>query len=175
MQLVPTRQALKLTGLSGPTLREWTSRRALIPADIVPKKQGSPAQYSWQTILVLRIAVTLRDKFHLELQAHSSLFVDLRRGFGGKSFIALWDKAVALHGDDDWAFVEAGGEQLRQDAIIIRLNPHLFVLSESFALPKPVGMDGQLDLFPVSTVGHEVCEPAHHPRNVGAERRRRSA
>ncbi|WP_321186089.1 MULTISPECIES: hypothetical protein [Rhodobacterales] len=175
MQLIPTRQALKLTGLSAPTLREWTSRRALIPADIPPKKQGSPAQYSWQTILVLRLAVTLRDRFHLELQAHSSLFVDLRRGFGGRSFIALWDKAVALHGDDEWTFVEAGVEQLRQDAIVIRLNPHLLVLSEGFALPKPVGMVGQLDLFPVSTVGHEVCEPAHHSRGVGAERRRRSA
>lgn len=175
MQLIPTRQALKLTGLPAPTLREWTSRRALIPADIPPKKQGSPAQYSWQTILVLRLAVTLRDRFHLELQAHSSLFVDLRRGFGGRSFIALWDKAVALHGDDEWTFVEAGVEQLRQDAIVIRLNPHLLVLSEGFALPKPVGMVGQLDLFPVSTVGHEVCEPAHHSRGVGAERRRRSA
>jgi hypothetical protein len=65
MRLVPTRDAIRLTGLSAPKLREWTSRRALIPADIPPKNQGSPAQYSWQTILLLRLAVTLRDRFHM--------------------------------------------------------------------------------------------------------------
>ena len=58
MRLVPTRQALQLTGLSSAKLREWTSRRALIPADVPSKKQGSSAQYTWQTILLLRLAVT---------------------------------------------------------------------------------------------------------------------
>ena len=63
MQLVPKRQALQLTGLTPAKLREWTSRRALIPADQPPRKQGSSAQFSWQTILVLRMAVILKDKF----------------------------------------------------------------------------------------------------------------
>ncbi len=176
MLLVPTRQALHLTGLSAPTLREWTSRRALIPADVPPKNQGSPAQYSWQTILLLRLAVTLRDRFHLELQAHRSLFASFRRGLRGRSFIALWDKALALHGRDEWLLVdEAGAEPLRQDAVVILLNPHLLVLSEGFALPKPAGRTGQLDLFPATSVGERARGPAPEVGKSNAERRRRSA
>lgn len=176
MLLVPTRQALQLTGLSAPTLREWTSRRALIPADVPPKNQGSPAQYSWQTILLLRLAVTFRDRFHLELQAHRSLFASLRRGLRGRSFIALWDKALALHGRDEWLLVdEAGAEPLRQDAVVILLNPHLFVLSEGFALPKPAGATGQLDLFPATPVGETARGAAPQIRRSDVERLRRPA
>ena len=86
MRLVPTRQALQLTGLTPAKLREWTGRRALIPADVPPKSQGSSAQYSWQTILVLRLALTLKDKFCLELQAHRGLFTCLHRSLKGRSF-----------------------------------------------------------------------------------------
>lgn len=82
MQLVTTRDATRLTGLSTEQLREWTSRRALIPPDVGPKGHGSPARYCWQTILLLRLAVTLRDRFKLELQAHRDLFSELWLGLG---------------------------------------------------------------------------------------------
>jgi hypothetical protein len=175
MRLVPTRRALQLTGLSAPTLREWTSRRALIPADVPPKNQGSPAQYSWQTVLLLRLAVTLRDRFHLGLQAHRALFASLRRGLQGRSFIALWDKALAIHGNDEWLLVGAEAEPLRQDAVVILLNPHLLVLSEGFALPKPAAVAGQLDLFPASSVGEPAHRSAPRIRRAGVEQGRRSA
>ena len=154
MRLVPTRQAVQLTGLSPAQLREWTSRRALIPADVPPRKRGCSAQYSWQTILLLRLAVTLRDRFCLELQAHRPLFTALHRGLRGESFVALWGKALALHGRDRWIlFDEAGPEPLRTDAVVLRLNPHLDSLSEGFALPTPSSSAGQLDLFPAAPVG----------------------
>lgn len=153
MRLVTTRHAVHLTDLSAPTLREWTSRRALIPADVPPKSQGSAAQYSWQTILLLRLAVILRDRFHLQLQAHQLLFVSLRQDFSRRLFIALWDKVLALHGGDKWSLVEdAGAEPLRQDALVILLNPHLTILSDGFALPRRGGASEQLDLFPASAV-----------------------
>ena len=175
MRLVPTRQVLLLTGLSAPTLREWTSRRALIPADVPPKNQGSPAQYSWQTVLLLRLAVTLRDRFHLGLQAHRPLFASLRRGLQGRSFIALWDKALAIHDHDEWLLVGADAEPLRRDAVVILLNPHLLILSEGFALPKPTAVAGQLDLFPASSVGEPARRSAPRTRRAGVEQRRRSA
>ncbi len=175
MRLVPTRRALQLTGLSASTLREWTSRRALIPADEPPKSQGSSAQFSWQTILLLRIADTLRERFHLELQAHRSLFNCLRRGLRGKSFIALWDKALVLHGRDEWTIVDAGAEPLMQDGILILLNAHLGILSEGFALHKPPGAAGQFDLFPATPVGELATPTAPPVVRTGAERRRRSA
>lgn len=175
MRLVPTRQALQLTGLTPAKLREWTGRRALIPADVPPKSQGSSAQYSWQTILVLRLALTLKDKFCLELQAHRGLFTSLRRSLKGRSFIALWDHVLALRGAADWTLIrEAGDEPLDADAIMLRLNPHLEVLAAGFELPNPRRAAGQLDLFPATPVDaparKKVARPAAAP--LGQRRRR---
>ena len=70
MNYVVTPVASRLTGLSVDLLREWAVRRALIPADGQPCRKGAPAQYSWQTILVLRLATTLHRQFRIELQGH---------------------------------------------------------------------------------------------------------
>ncbi len=153
MRLVPTREAMTLTGLSAAKLREWTSRRALIPADIPPKSQGSSAQYSWQTILLLRLAVRLRDQFHLELQAHRSLFASLHSNLRGKSFVALWGKTLALNGGEHWSLLDAEDNlEPAEDALLIRLDPHLKILASGFALPHPSSVPGQLDLFPARPV-----------------------
>jgi len=181
MQFVTTRQASQLTGLSTDKLREWTSRRALIPADIKPKRQGSPAKYTWQTILLLRIAVTLRDRFHLELQAHRELFTNLRRGLKGTSFIALWGKSLAIQGDSGWSLVSETDTGLPEgDAILIRLASHLDALSVGFSLPHASMMPGQLDLFPARRVAGQ--SEGENTRGRGAAaysgagaKRRRSA
>lgn len=179
MRLVPTRQALKLTGLTPVKLREWSSRRALIPADHPPKSQGSSAQYSWQTILVLRLAMTLKEKFCLELKAHREVFTSLRFSLKGHSFIALWDHVLALRGASDWILMKEGSEEtLRADAIIVRLNPHLEVLAVGFALPHPRRAESQLDLFPAMTVSGETADMSKPARTISrlmGERRRRVA
>jgi hypothetical protein len=178
MWLVPKRQALQLTGLSVATLREWTSRRALIPADVPPKKQGSSAQFSWQTILVLRLAVTLKDNFRLELQAHRSLFGALRRSLKGRSFIALWDQALVLRGRGEWAFVDTGSAKaLQGDAVIVQLNPHLEVLATGFSFPRPLEMAGQLDLFCFIPIeGRQSKQTSQTPvANELVKRRRKSS
>jgi hypothetical protein len=163
MRYVPTRVAIELTGLTRPTLREWTSRRALIPADVPPKRQGSSAQYSWQTILLLRLAVMMRDHFHLELQAHIPLFHCLRSALLGMSFIALWGRSLALQGGECWTLIDDDAPgQLRGDAIIISLQPHLLILSAGFALPDPAAALGQLELFPAVA----VADPADERRVV---------
>ncbi|OYX12501.1 MAG: hypothetical protein B7Z15_09840 [Rhizobiales bacterium 32-66-8] len=153
MHLVTTREAIQLTGLSTATLREWTSRRALIPADVPPKSQGSPARYGWQTILLLRLAVTLRDRFHLELQAHRGLFTDLKSGLARTSFIALWGNALVLQGGDRWSLLDEGDPaSLHEDGIVIRLQAHLEALSRGFSFPGPMSPPGQLELFPAQAV-----------------------
>lgn len=178
MRCVPTRTAVELTGLASAKLREWTSRRALIPADIPPKSQGSPAQYTWQTILLLRLAVTMRDHFHLELQAHASLFDNLRQGLGRISFISLWDKSIAMQGSDRWTLIDdTKAEPVRRDAIVINLNPHLLVISAGFSLPNPAMGDGQLDLFPMVAIGERRNSSTNQviPAPKTADRQRRSA
>jgi DNA-binding transcriptional MerR regulator len=153
MHLVATREASRLTGLSTTKLREWTSRRALIPADVPPKSQGSPALYSWQTILLLRIAVTLRDRFHLELQAHRQVLSSLHTSLRTTSFVSLWGKSLTIDSDQCWAWIDdASFDVVVGDAIVIRLSPHLDALSQGFALPRPSRMPGQLDLFPARPV-----------------------
>ena len=165
MRLVPTRQALQLTGLTPATLREWTSRRALIPADVPPRSQGSSAQYSWQTILVLRLALTLKERFCLELMAHRDIFTSLQRGLKGRSFIALWDHVFALRGPTDWALIEKADERsFEVDSIVLRLNPHLEVLAIGFALPDPRRAAGQLDLFPATLVERQASKAPNHIR-----------
>lgn len=176
MRYVPTRTACELTGLSSAKLREWTSRRALIPADLPPKTQGSAAQYTWQTILLLRLAVTLRDRFHLELQAHAPLFENLRSGLRGISFIALWDKSIVLKGQHRWALIDdTKSEPVRGDAIIINLAPHLIVISAGFSLPYPTAASGQLDLFPAIAVGDIADGAIELAEAVRAIPHRRSA
>lgn len=148
MQFVTTRDATRLTGLSTEQLREWTSRRALILPDVKPKGHGSPARYSWQTILLLRLAVVLRDRFKLELHAHRDLFAQLGSGLARTSFLSLWGKVLALHGAAQWSLIDPRDEvPFADDCILLQLDSHLRHLSDSFSLPKPEPA-GQFQLFP---------------------------
>ena len=115
MRLVSTPTACELTGLSTDKLREWTSRRALVSVDVRPKRKGSPAKFSWQTILVLRIAVLLRDQFSMELQTHKASFATLREELRNRSFISLWGQRLGLGSDGSWTFVEANEKALGAD------------------------------------------------------------
>lgn len=164
MRLVSTREATRLTGLSTDQLREWTSRRAIIPADVRPKGHGSPAQFTWQTILVIRLAAVLRASFRVELHAHRSLFASLRRGFHGVSFIALWDKRLAIHSGSRWLLLDASSALPEpHDAIVLCLAPHLELLSTGFALPLPSLADGQPDLFPAQGLPASLPSPRSVP------------
>ncbi len=168
MRLVPTPVASKLTDLSIEKLREWTSRRALVPADVRPKTKGSPAQFSWQTILVLRLAVLLRDQFAVELQTHQGAFAQLRKALRSTSFIALWGRRLALAPGGTWFFLDDGSLPSEADAIVVRLDPHLAVLRDGFALPDVAA--GQLDLFSLPATRDTPTVKA-----VSRPRQRRSA
>lgn len=151
MRFVSTRVATQLTGLSTDKLREWTARRALVPVDVRPKSKGSPAKFSWQTILVLRVAVLLRDQFSLELQSHKASFASLRKMLRAQSFIALWGKHLLLGPAGSWTLLEADAALPDGDALVMSLDPHLAILRDGFALPDASGGE-QLDLFTLPVV-----------------------
>ena len=151
MRFVTAPIAAKLTGLSTDKLREWTSRRALVPADVRPKAKGSPAQFSWQTVLVLRIAVLLREDFHLELQAHKASFRRLRTTLRSTSFIALWGRRLALAPGGHWTIIDSDDATARS-ILLVNLDPHLSVLRDGFALADASVTAGQLDLFTLPNV-----------------------
>ena len=154
-RLVTTRIATSLTGLSTERLREWSSRRALIPADVQNRGRGSPAQFGWQAILLLRIASLLKDRFHLELHAHRGLFADMRETLGGISFLKLWGASLAIYDSRTWELLDAGtASTVSTDAIVLQLDPHLAVLAAEFTMPS-VAPAGQLELFPARLVSGE--------------------
>lgn len=147
MRLVRSRDVPALTGLTANQLREWTVRRGLVLPDEPARKQGSEAKFSWQTLLVLRLAVVLRNHFHVELQAHRELFVSARGLLEGASFPRLWGGTLAIYGLTRCELLTARmpPPSAEEDAILLRLNRHLEALSQGLGLPEPVS---QLPLFP---------------------------
>src|ERR1700692_2746606 len=97
VRLIRSRDVLRLTGLTAGQVREWTVRRALIQPDVPAQKRGSEAKFLWQTVLLLRLTVVLRTRFHVELQAHRALLASAREVADGASFPALWDSTLAIY------------------------------------------------------------------------------
>lgn len=89
----------------------------------------------------------MRDRFHVELQAHRGLFASLRSELRGRSFVSLRGQSLALDGSGDWTLIDDATTVLSKDALLIRLDPHLRALSASVALPDAAGAPRQLDLF----------------------------
>ncbi|MEX3956760.1 hypothetical protein [Trinickia sp. EG282A] len=172
MRLVPTPVASRLTGLSTEKLREWTSRRALVPADVRPRQKGSPAQFSWQTILILRLALLLRDQFGVELQFHKENFAKLRMELRSASFIALWGRRLALTSQGELLLLDDQAPLPANDAIFICLDPHLSIIRDGFALSDATAATAQLELFPLSSVRAAERPPL---KAANSHRRRRSA
>jgi hypothetical protein len=99
----------------------------------------------------------------------------------GMSFVALWGKSLAIQADGLWSWIDdADAAFLTGDAIIIRLAPHLEILSLGFALPRPSSSPGQLDLFPVRGVSdgassEKTLKLARSPASPSTGLRQRSA
>jgi len=170
VRLIPTPVATQLTGLSTDKLREWTSRRALVPADVRPKQKGSPAQFTWQTTLILRIAVLLRDQFAVELQSYKLTFANLRKELRATSFVRLWGCSVALGPYGKCFVMNEKAQQLEMDALVVHLDPHLTVIRDGFALKDPAAVPGQFDLFSLPAL-HKKSEAASTKTLKGSRRR----
>lgn len=147
VRLFRSRDVPALTGLTADQLREWTVRRGLVQPDEPAQKRGSEARFSWQTLLVLRLAVVLRTRFHVELQAHRELLASARKLLGGASFPGLWGGTLAIYGMARCELLSARmpPPAADDDAILLRLNRHLEALSQGLGLPEPAT---QLPLFP---------------------------
>ena len=151
LRYVPTQVATELIGLSTKKLREWTNRRTLIRADVRPKKRGYPAKLSWQSILVLRIAVILRESFHLELQSHRTSLVNLRSDLRKRSFTTLWGHQVAIT-PNQWMIRDEEPPVAHGDVLLVCLDLHLHVLRTGFAFPNATVGLHRLELFSLSNL-----------------------
>lgn len=147
MQLVRSREVPALTGLTADQLREWTVRRGLVQPDEPAQKRGNEARFSWRTLLILRIAVVLRTRFHVELQAHRDLLCSARALLEGASFPSLWGGTLAIYGLNRCELLgpRIPLSESEEDVLLLRLDRHLEALSQGFGLPDVVT---QLPLFP---------------------------
>ena len=150
MHLITSGKVQSLTGLTADQLREWTARRGLIHPDSRARGPGSRARYSWQTVLLLRLAVVLNKVFHVELQAQRELFFELAKRLSRTSFPSLRGMILSVKADGDFEFRSAVEfARIENDVLLIRLDPHLDVISSSFGLVEPAP---QLSLFPAVVV-----------------------
>jgi len=71
--------------------------------------------------------------------------------------LSLWGKSLVLYGGSKWDVIDPRDEGgIVDDRIVLRLDPHLQELSDSFSLPTPAA-SGQFQLFPASGVLGEVA------------------
>lgn len=146
MRLVGSKEAQAVTGLSADQLREWAGRRRLIAPDVPAFGKGSQAQFSWQTLVVLRIARALKADLHVELGAHRALFNELQERLAGQPFHALSDLVVVIIGQR--ASLRRTSDLIEAvDApiVLVRLAPHLAAVMHGFGIPEQIA---QLPLFP---------------------------
>jgi hypothetical protein len=146
VRLIGSRDVLRLTGLSADPLREWTVRRGLIHPDVPASRQGQQAQFGWQTVLLLRLAVVMRSRFHVELQVHRDLLGRARVLLSGRSFPSLWGNRLAIFGLERCELLSSGDAvPMEEDVILLGVNAHLEALSQGFGVCEPIA---QLPLFP---------------------------
>jgi hypothetical protein len=147
MRLVGSREAQAVTGLSADQLREWTGRRGLVAPDIPASGKGTQARFSWQTLLVLRIACALKDHLHIELAAHRSLFANLQDRLSGHPFHALSDLTVVIVGGKHARLSRYSdlGDIGDEPVVVVKLSPHLAAVMSGFGVSAPMA---QLPLFP---------------------------
>ena len=152
MIYVSTSKVIELTGLSAVVLREWTRRRALIPADIPAAGKGKAARFGWRTVLVIRIARQLKEEFHVQLQAHAAQFAALREILSERSFLALYGAAVICTPGNPWKIVRADETGTTAACLKLPLQDHLEAICGAFGQESPHARSPQFDLFPATAV-----------------------
>jgi hypothetical protein len=149
MKLFQAADAIELTGLTRNQLREWTnkSRRGFLVADVAPNGPGRHALYSWQTLLVLRLLLSLQSQFAIDVGAWSPVTRKLRQLLENVSFHSLWGMRVVFSNSES---VKLSDEPLDVCAgqLVLPLDPHLEFIATKLALPHP----GQLSLFAAMVV-----------------------
>ncbi len=142
--LVGTKEVQAVTGLSADQIREWTGRRGIVVPDIPAKGKGTQARFSWQTLLVLLIARTLRDDFHVELAAFQCALEDIQRQLRGQAFHALQGATAVFPSAKSSRLERAMTTSLSINAITIHLDSHMSAIAKGLGTVAP---SEQLPLF----------------------------
>lgn len=134
MQLIQAADAARLAGVSRHQLKEWCTRRGIVPPDIPGAGRGRHALFSWQTVLTLRVLSEFHARFHIEIGAWQGAATEFRALLEGRFLPGLWD-SWAMFPDREHAVLRdepvAGDEAF----VALPLAPHLDAIAAEFALP----------------------------------------
>jgi len=143
MQLMQATDAARLAGVTVHQLREWCTRRDILPPDVPGAGRGRHALFSWQTVLAVRLLHELSQRFGVEVGAWRGAIRAFRTSVDGRSFPILWS-AYAQFSDRDHAILTTSPSIDEGSLLILPLAPHLQAIAQDFALPP----ESQLPLFP---------------------------
>lgn len=147
MRLVGSREAQAIAGLSADQLREWTGRRGLISPDVPARGKGTQARFSWQTLLLLRLAGAMKTQIHIELEAYRDRFANLQDKLATLPFHSLWGVSLVVTGTEAPTLRSSGEIDFDSDQplLVMGLRPHLDAIMHGFGIAEPLA---QLPLFP---------------------------
>lgn len=151
MRLFQASDALRLTGLSRPQLREWcgTGRRRLLAPDQEAAGPGRHALFSWRTIMALRVLRTLQTDYGVEIKTWAAAAGTLRARLDRTPYPSLWGRLVWFESPRTAELIGGMHEITREQGLVLPLDPHLAVLASSLSEQPP----HQLTLFPARAVG----------------------
>lgn len=147
VRLVGSREAQVIAGLSADQLREWTGRRGLISPDVPARGKGTQSRFSWQTLLLLRLAGAMKTQFHIELEAYRDRLATLQNKLASLPFHSLWDFSLVVTGTEPPMLRSPGDIEFDSDQplLVMGLRPHLDAIMHGFGIAEPIA---QLPLFP---------------------------
>ena len=103
----------------------------------------------------------------MELQAHKASLINLRADLRERSFVSLWGNWLAMP-PDEWTINNS--PIATEDCLLLKLDPHLQVLRDGFALPDATADSAQLDLFSLPNlhrlVGQETATKSDQRRSA---------
>ena len=134
MQLIQSADACRLTGLTSHQLREWCTRRAILPPDVPGGGRGRHALFSWQTVLALRLLKELHERFGVEVGAWKGALEDCRRHLNGRAFPGLWTTTAVFTNRHQARLIDEG-EVGTEALLVLPLEPHLQAIAVGFAFP----------------------------------------
>jgi hypothetical protein len=132
-ELATAKNVVAWTGLSQDQLREWTGRRGIIAPDVRPKGPGTRALYSWQTVLLLRVVITLKSKFFIELTASGPLLSTILAKLKRLSRSDVKSMVLVIRDSNSFDLVDQSNPiPTHSAAIVVPLAPHLYALAGNF-------------------------------------------
>src|SRR5687767_7809507 len=91
--------AARIAGITDHQLKEWCTRRALLPPDVPARGKGNHALFGWRSLLALRLLAVIHHEFGGTVTHWGPLLDKFRGQIEGTSFPSLFGKFALYDGE----------------------------------------------------------------------------